>query len=72
MEQVIVSVTISADEYIRYYQGSAQSVIATSLDGRAVSFPASLLRPYLTHEGIQGRFKLTYDQHYKFQSIEKL
>ena len=45
---------------------------ATAVDGRTVSFPARVLRPFLTYQGIQGEFLIRFDKHHKFVGIEKL
>jgi hypothetical protein len=52
---------ISAREYIQYYRGRVNKVIATCADGRTVQFPARLLTPFVTAAGIQGAFVLTCD-----------
>ena len=70
--QLIVSLDISAEDYLRYYQGSARTVLARSRDGRTVSFPASLLQRMVTREGVHGEFVLRYDEHNRFISIDRL
>jgi hypothetical protein len=52
---------ISSQEYLQYYRGSVNKVIATCADGKSVQFPAGLLTPYVTTAGIRGRFVLTCD-----------
>jgi hypothetical protein len=69
---IVVNLTIPADEYQRLYQGSAREVVATSVDGRRVRFPAMILRPYVTHVGIRGRFRIVFDENHRFQAIEKI
>ncbi|WP_347329667.1 DUF2835 domain-containing protein [Marinimicrobium locisalis] len=72
MNAVIVSLTISPDEYRRWYEGSAQHVHATTVDGRSVQFPAPILRRFVTREGIRGRFRIHFDGQNRFQAIEKI
>ncbi|WP_341937091.1 DUF2835 domain-containing protein [Marinimicrobium sp. C2-29] len=72
MNAVFVNLSISPDEYQRWYQGSAQNVLAYTVDGRSVRFPAPILRQFVTRQGIRGRFKIAFDQHNRFQSIEKI
>ena len=50
---------ISAQEYLQYYRGSVNKVIATCADGKTVQFPAGLLTPFVTSGGVRGRFVLT-------------
>ncbi len=72
MQYMVVSLHISADEYIAYYQGVASAVVATAEDGRTVRFPANLLQPFLTHQGISGRFVLSFDNNNKFKALKKI
>ena len=72
MPSVIVSLSLSADDYLAHYGGSAKDIIAKSLDGRNVRFPATLLRQFVSHSGVQGIFKLVYNQENKFTHIERL
>jgi len=63
---------ISADEYLRYYQGKAHSVAAVGEDGRRVRLPAVKFRPFLDRTGIHGRFRLEFDQNFKFVSLSRI
>lgn len=72
MNAVVVSLYISPDEYQRWYQGSAQSVHAQTVDGRSVRFPAPILRQFVTRDGIRGRFRIYFDTDNRFQRIEKI
>ncbi|RLT93506.1 DUF2835 domain-containing protein [Ketobacter sp.] len=69
---LIVDITISPEEYLKWYQGAARSVVARSRDGRRVSFPAECLRPYVSHGGIQGSFAIYFDDNNKLLGVEKL
>jgi len=42
------------------------------LIGRRVRFPANILRPFVTLEGIQGRFIIRFDSDSRFQGIDRL
>lgn len=70
--QILVNLLITAEEYQRLYQGTVRDVLAHSVDGRRVRFPAMILRPYVTHNGISGRFRIIFDEGNRFQSIEKI
>lgn len=72
MRDVIVNLVIPADEYQRLYQGAVRDVLVRSVDGRRIRFPAMILRPYVTHAGISGRFRIVFDEHNRFQAIEKI
>lgn len=72
MPNVTISLNISSDEYLRFYEGSAELVVAQAKDGRTVQFPANLLRQFVTHEGIVGQFIIEYDAQGKFSKILKV
>jgi len=63
---------ISQDQYLRYYQGSAGAVQVYSECGQRLRFPAARLRPFLTHNGIQGRFQITVSAENRFLELKKL
>lgn len=71
-KQVVVDLHIPEDEYLRVYRGSARTVLARSIDGRRISFPANILQPFVTRTGISGRFRIRFDADGRFHSIEKL
>ena len=71
MGEIRVSLNIPVHRYLSYYEGTAEDVVTTSLDGRKVRFPARVLRPYLTQYGITGTFLITFDDHHRFVSIDK-
>jgi len=69
---VIVDISISADEYLKWYGGSAKDVFTYSRDGRSVRFPAKILQRYVGRDGIRGSFLITFDHEQRFQKIERL
>ncbi|GAB4357027.1 MAG: hypothetical protein Kow006_24570 [Gammaproteobacteria bacterium] len=71
-QQIRFSLSISADRFLAYYRGDARQVVVKAEDGRTLRFPANVLQPFLTHEGITGDFVLEYDQHNRFTGIRKL
>ena len=72
MQQIIVDISISPDEWIKLYQGVATDVRTTARDGRSVSFPARILSRFFLKDGIQGSFRILFDDQGKFASIERL
>ncbi|MFW2373594.1 MAG: DUF2835 domain-containing protein [Gammaproteobacteria bacterium] len=72
MTSMRFSLNISAEQYQRYYQGSARSVIVTTEEGRTLKFPANALQQFVTHDGIQGHFEIRFDDQNKLQSVIKL
>lgn len=72
MKQIIVTLHISKDEYLRYYQGEARTVVATAHDGRIVRFPANVLQKVVTTEGVHGTYEIRFDSDNRFDSIVPL
>jgi len=72
LNSIVVSLFISVEEFQRLYQGSAKTVHAQSVDGRSIRFPASILRPFVLHNGVRGTFQINFDEHNRFHSIERL
>lgn len=72
MSAVVVNLVIEAEEYQRMYSGSARDVLCRSVDGRRIRFPANILRPFVTREGIRGRFLINFSDDNRFQSITRL
>ncbi len=70
--EIIFNLNISADEVLRYYQGAASMVSTRAVDGRTVRFPASRLRPFMTPNGVQGRFAITFDDNNKFVDMRRI
>lgn len=52
---------ISAEEYLRYYQFRANQVVVATEEGPTLRLPARHFRPFITHDGIHGRFCVIYD-----------
>jgi hypothetical protein len=72
VKSVVISLAISAEEFQRMYEGSAKTVFARSMDGRSIRFPASILRPFVLHTGVRGRFQIDFDEENRFSSIKRL
>jgi len=47
-------------------------VAAETIDGKTVHFPANILRPFVTHDGVQGTFAIYFDDNNKFKDIKRL
>ncbi len=58
MKEFGFNLYISLGEFMAYYEGAARDVLAVSDDGLTVRFPAYVLTPYLTGQGIRGEFIL--------------
>ncbi|WP_196140530.1 DUF2835 domain-containing protein [Aliikangiella sp. G2MR2-5] len=65
------SLNISSNEYLRYYKGEVKWVVVTARSGKKIKFPANLLSPFVTHNGINGAFTLRYTAEGKCISLVK-
>ncbi|SIS60415.1 DUF2835 family protein [Neptunomonas antarctica] len=72
MNEIIVDIRISPDEYIKQYRIPGCMVSTHARDGRSVRFPADILQPFLLHTGIAGSFKIVFDLHGKFKTIDRI
>ncbi|PIP79952.1 MAG: hypothetical protein COW84_07710 [Gammaproteobacteria bacterium CG22_combo_CG10-13_8_21_14_all_40_8] len=72
MSHVIVQFNISRQEYLKVYAGAAKTVTTKSLEGVKVQFPADILRAYVDHQGVHGRFKISFDDKNKFVGIVRV
>ena len=72
MQQIIVDISISPDEWVKLYQGVATDVHTRARDGRSVRFPARILSRFFLNDGVRGSFRILFDDAGKFTSIERL
>ena len=72
MNQIRFFLSLSAESYVRHYQGTARAVSVVGVDGRRLEFPAEHLRRFVTHDGVYGEFLLTFDANNKFVSLERV
>lgn len=70
--QIRVFLNISADEFLAYYEGRARTILVKSVEGLRVSFPASVLQRFVTHDGVHGAFVFTIDRDSRLLGIRKL
>jgi len=66
------SLHISREEALRYYQGSANSVVVGAENGQRLQFPAEHIRPFIDQHGVQGTFSISYDNDNKLIGIKRL
>ena len=66
------SVSISREEYLKYYAGRASTVRAPTAEGVVIDFPANTLTPWVTHTGINGTFRITMSEENKLIKIKRI
>ena len=72
MNEIIVDIRISPDEYVKQYRAANCMVSTHARDGRSVRFPADILQPFLLHNGIVGSFKISFDSAGKFKTVMRI
>ena len=72
MNRFEFSINLSAQEYLQYYRGNVNKVVAQCADGTSIQFPALLLKPFVTSGGIRGNFVLTCDESGKGSEIKRV
>lgn len=72
MPAVRLWLSLDPEDYLPYYTGAAQWVVATAEDGRRVRFPAKALQRHLRPEGIHGRFELQFDSTHRFVALRRV
>lgn len=63
---------VNREEAMRYYRGEASTVIVRTDDGKALQFPASHVRRFITQHGIHGRFRIAFDRDNKLLSLTRI
>jgi hypothetical protein len=72
-DQVVeLRLAINAEKYLLLYKGVARQILATSVDGRRIRFPAKILQPYVTRDGVYGRFAIRFSCEGRFVNIRRL
>lgn len=63
---------VSPEQFLDYYRGSVKEVVVRCSSGVTVQFPAALLRPFVTAEGIHGDFVLTCKDDHKGAELRRV
>lgn len=66
------TLNIRAGEFQAYYSAQAKSIIVRSDAGLKIAFPASELQKFVSHDGVNGRFEISFDADYKLISLVRL
>ncbi len=69
--EFILHLDIDSRELLRYYRGEARAVIARASNGQRCQFPVDALKPFVTHGGVQGTFRLRVDDNGKLLEISR-
>ena len=72
MKRFEFSINVSAQEYLQYYKGTINKVVARCNNGSTIQFPASLLKPFVSSGGVRGNFVLVCDDTGKGSEIRRM
>ena len=61
METVSFHLKIDADTALLFYRGLKSRIQVTADDGRLINIPWKHFKTHITHSGIDGRFRITFD-----------
>ncbi len=70
--QYIFSLQLSRDQFLDYYKGSSKGLLVVAECGRRISFPPLRLIPFVTENGVSGRFLLKVDSNNRFVSLQRI
>lgn len=68
----IFRLALSAQQLLLYYQGQGQAVQVRDETGRIIRFPAASLRPFVTSNGVHGRFRIRFDADHRMLGLERV
>lgn len=63
---------LSREEALLYYQGQISTLIVQAHNGQTISFPALHIRPFVDAAGVNGLFRIRFDNQNKLQSLERI
>ncbi len=72
MNEIRFRLAISAQDYLQYYQGRVDSVQVRTTDGRLLQFPAGALQKHVAQSGINGAFRIVFDNNNKMLALERI
>ena len=72
MNEVRFRISVSADDFLLYYKGVANSITVSSVNGQVIQLPAGALLKFLDRTGVHGTFRVIYDNNHKLVRVEKV
>lgn len=66
------TLSLTAAEFLPFYRGTARHVVVRATTGQKVQLPAAMFRPFVTHDGVHGRFILTCDENNKATDLRRV
>ena len=72
MPALVIDLSFSSSQVVGYYRGQVRTIRARATNGQTVQFPASALQKFILQDGVHGRFRIVFDEHYKFVTLEAI
>lgn len=72
MKQFEFRLNLTEQQYLHYYRGAVRQVVVRSFEGATIQFPASLLTPFVSTNGVRGHFVLTCDDAFRGSQIRRV
>jgi hypothetical protein len=66
------SLRITPEQYQAYYTGRIKQVVVKTEQGNTLRFPIHHLRPFVTYEGVSGRFAMELDDQHRLTQMTRL
>ena len=63
---------LSAAKCKQFYAGQIQYVVVTDDYGKTIQLPLSRFRPFMTTNGLRGRFQLLLGENNKFIDLQQV
>ncbi|MGD2119739.1 MAG: DUF2835 family protein [Chromatiales bacterium] len=70
--KIRLRIDVDPEQYLEFYEGRKKHVYSIAENGQSVIFPANRLKPFVTREGIHGRFEISFDENNRFVDIVRL
>ena len=72
VSQSIFAIDLDYDEARVFYTGAKNRIQVTANDGKKINLPWSMLQPFFTPSGVQGRFVIQYTSDGKMLTLWRL
>ncbi|ODC03922.1 hypothetical protein BFW38_10610 [Terasakiispira papahanaumokuakeensis] len=72
MQSILIRLDLTREQCLRYYQGGSHWVMAQSIEGRRIQFPASVLHRIVGPQGVSGIFRIRFTDEGRFEDIQRV
>ena len=72
MPFAIFSLSIGEHQTRTFYAAQYNRVRVVAENGQTISLPWEVFKPYVTQDGISGKFAVYFDAHGKFKELKRI